>query len=313
MRREHGRGRSEKVVSHALVWLLAFTAEAVKATPFSFDDIQYWVGSGANRSALVIDWAENSTDPPALVWGYRWDGAKHGNDMLLAILSDDPRLFAKLGGPTANPDKVYGLGYDANNNRQFAVTGDPVDFDPRGIAFTDPPDQGTASDPGDYYAEGWYLGFWHYGVCATNPYGGGRWSDVSQGMATRTLADGSWDSWTFSPTFNFASFPENPVAAEPPFSPGDFNHDGHVDIADYAVWRATYGSASNLAADANGNSVVDAADYVIWRQNSGTAGNASASFGVPEPCCLVLCVLFVALFVSRQKLLISNKERINEP
>jgi hypothetical protein len=303
MRREHRRISSEKVVGLALICLVAFMAEAVNAAPFSLDDIHYWVGSGANRSALVIDWAENSTDPPALVWGYRWDGAKHGNDMLLAILSDDPRLFAKLGGSPTNPDKAYGLGFDANNNDQFAVTGDPVDFDQRGIAFTDPPDQGMAADAGDYYAEGWYLGFWHYGVAATNPFSGaGSWSDISQGMATRTLADGSWDSWTFSPSFNFASFPESPVAAEPPFSRGDFNHDGHVDVADYAVWRATYGSSSNLAADANGNSVVDAADYVVWRRNSGAVGNASASFDVPEPSCLLLCVLFVGLFVSRQKL-----------
>ena len=40
---------------------------------FSFDDIQFWVGSGSKRAALVIEWHDGN-QPDAMVWGYRWRG-----------------------------------------------------------------------------------------------------------------------------------------------------------------------------------------------------------------------------------------------
>jgi hypothetical protein len=261
------------------------------AAPFSFDDIKYWVGSGTNRAALVIDWDDNSLQPPALAWGYRWNGTARGSDMLFAIVAADARLFAKLGGSDGNPNALYGVGYDANNNREFGVNDGTV-FDSRGIAFTDPSDLASATDPGDYYAEGWFAGFWHYGVATADPYDAGSWSDTNLGMASRTLTDGAWDSWTFTPSFSFSAFAENPTAAEPP-SPGDFNHDGHVDSADYDVWRSTFGSTSQLAADANRNAVVDAADYVVWRRAASVAGSSNSArlVSVPEPPLYSLAVL----------------------
>lgn len=48
---------------------------------------------------------------------------------------------------------------------------------------------------------------------------------------------------------------------------GDFNRDGIVDDHDHAMWRADWGSQSELAADGNGNGMVDTADYVIWRKS----------------------------------------------
>jgi RHS repeat-associated protein len=51
--------------------------------------------------------------------------------------------------------------------------------------------------------------------------------------------------------------------------PGDYNFDGYVSNADYAVWRASFGQiGSGLAADGNSNGGVDAADYIIWRKNT---------------------------------------------
>jgi hypothetical protein len=264
----------------------------------SFDDIEFWVGTGANRSALVIDWVESTADPPALVWGYRWDGAAKGRDMLTAIVAADPRLFAKLGGTPANPVAVYGLGYDADDDGVFGVD-DGTQFDADGFAFSGPADLAQATDPGDLYAEGWFTGFWHYGVAANNPYDGGAWSDSDVGMASRNLADGSWDSWVFSPTFNFASFATIPHAAPAPFEAGDFNRDGHVDATDYDAWRAAFGS-TQPAADANHNGVVDAADYVVWRHHANSTPIASymASFAqVPEPTSMPLMVTFTFCFL----------------
>ncbi len=73
---------------------------------------------------------------------------------------------------------------------------------------------------------------------------------------------------------------------------GDFNNDGTVNIADYAVWRDTLGSLSDLRADANGNDMVDAADYAIWKSNYGSTPNASQSVAaiVPEPASSVIAL-----------------------
>jgi hypothetical protein len=270
---------------------------------FTFDDIQFWVGSGSNRAALAIDWGDDSTQPSALVWGYRWNGTAHGSDMLTSIVAADPGLFAKLGTSSTNR-AVYGLGYDANRNGEFGIDDDTV-FDSQGFAFTDPADLAVATDSGDYYAEGWFTGFWHYGIAANNPYDGGSWSDIASGMSGRTLADGAWDSWTFSPTFNFGSFAKNPVAAPSPFAPGDFNRDGNIDAADYSAWRTTFGSTTEPAPDGNRNAIVDAADYVIWRKASAGLGATSglSSTGAPEPSTiwLFLCFLWLTCRLKRKE------------
>lgn len=53
--------------------------------------------------------------------------------------------------------------------------------------------------------------------------------------------------------------------ATPPATPGDYNRNGIVDLADFEVWRKDFGSAINLAADGNNDGVIDAADYSYWR------------------------------------------------
>jgi hypothetical protein len=286
MRQQERTTRSEKMKASAVWSVIILLAVHAHAFAFSFDDITYWVGSGSNRAALAIDWQEGSTQPASLVWGYRWNGTATGAQMLSAIVADDPRLFAKLGGTATNPAAVYGFGYDANSNGQFGIDDGTV-FDSQGFALTDPADLATATDGGDYYAEGWFTGFWHYGVASSNPYGSGQWSDSQLGMSSRQLADGAWDSWAFTQPINFTAFAENPVAAPSPYVPGDFDHDGHVTMSDYNVWRDSFGSSTQLDADANGNHVVDAADYVIWRQELSVANRqlaiSSGSISVPEP------------------------------
>lgn len=286
------------VVGLLFVYFCAFSWPiSSRADTFSFDDIELWVGSGANRAAMVIDWVESSAEPPALAWGYRWDGSATGRDMLLAIVAADERLFVKLGDEPVNPILVYGIGYDADDDGEFGVD-DGTSFDDDGVAFGGAPFfAAAATDPVDYYAEGWTFAFWHYGIAASNPYDGGVWEDIQFGMAGRQLADGAWDSWAFETPAEppFTAYAENPQAAAP-FPPGDYDRDGDVDMADYARWKELYGTA-DPAADGNGDGAVNAADYTVWRNHAG-AGSASAnhSLGIPEPRSDTLAILALSVW-----------------
>jgi hypothetical protein len=300
-------GRKSESIFVACLLLLT-CGKTAHSAPFSFDDVVLWYGSGANRAALAIDWIDTAAEPPAIVWGYRWNGAATGASMLTAIVAGDPRLFAKLGGSPGNATAVYGLGYDADGDREFAID-DGTTFDANGLAYSGPADGAVATDAADYYAEGWFTGFWHYGVAASNPYNGGSWADIGTGMASRTLIDGAWDSWTFTPTFNFAAFAQNPTAALP--YPGDFNADGQVDVIDYSNWRSAFGSSSQPVIDANRNGIVDAADYVVWRKNVGPTTGATNTQSAPEPTtALLVTVAFILTeFVVRRRTLINANRR----
>ena len=137
-----------------LACMVAFTSHPVVAAPFMFDDIEFWVGTGANRAALVIDWVEMSPDPPALVWGYRWDGVATGYDMLRSVVEVDDRLFAKLGEFDEGAS-LFGLGYDVDNDDHFGAlkfnhAGQPIEtvFDETGIALSGSPDADGRSRDG---------------------------------------------------------------------------------------------------------------------------------------------------------------------
>lgn len=84
-------------------------------------------------------------------------------------------------------------------------------------------------------------------------------------------------------------------AAEPAPVAGDYNGDGSVNAADYAVWRDTLGqSGTGLAADGTGptgtpDGVVDALDYDFWRSRFGAAsGGGAGGVAAPEPAATAL-------------------------
>lgn len=67
-------------------------AGSTRAAPYDFGangwvEVDYWAGSGASETIVVIDW--NTTNgpyvSPAHAWGFRWDGTAYLADALDAI------------------------------------------------------------------------------------------------------------------------------------------------------------------------------------------------------------------------------------
>ncbi len=87
---------------------------------------------------------------------------------------------------------------------------------------------------------------------------------------------------------------------------GDYNRNGHVDAADYTVYRNSLGqSGPNLPADGNGDGHITLADYDVWKSHYGQplgsgAGQTSAEPSVPEPTTVtILLCAAIAIAASR--------------
>jgi hypothetical protein len=181
----------------------------------SFDEIEFWVGSGTNEAAFAVDWHEQ-----CLVWGYRWDNSATGEDMLKAICQADPRFYALAyyTGPGLG-SALGGIGFDANGDGIYGITDGTTTFDQdtivdgfiatNGYNF----DDWMAIDSEDNWFSGWYNGYWSYWL-----NNGSGWNYSGVGMSSRVLADGCWDGWSWADfaQYGYGSAPENMQAASIP-------------------------------------------------------------------------------------------------
>jgi hypothetical protein len=171
----------------------------------SFDDIDYWVGTGPNRAALVIQWNDDIS-PGALAWGYRWSGNATGLDMINAVAGNttitDPgeNLVGSLSG--ADSRLVAGVVRYSFGDSIFSLVY-------------------SGSSPARTQAD-WFSGYWEYLIFGgnfeytnwgdTEPslyntpgsplYSNVNWFSSPIGMGFRQLVDGSWDALSFAPDFS---------------------------------------------------------------------------------------------------------------
>lgn len=201
-----------------------------KKADATFDDIIYWVGTGSNKAAFVVQWNDGK-NPDALVWGFKWDGNATGEDMIRAIAKADKRFYSlmyytgpglgtAIGGIGFDLDGTGTIGLYKDNNTTYPLY--PLD----GVVSTSEYnfDNYTAIDNKDHWGSGWYTGYWSYWVKdpTDTDFGYSNW-----GASSRALQNGSWDVWNFNP--NFESFdisstltPVSVYSAQADFTKGYF-------------------------------------------------------------------------------------------
>lgn len=98
---------------------------------------------------------------------------------------------------------------------------------------------------------------------------------------------------TFNPNTNWELVPATVLFTEIPQLPGDYNHDGQVDAADYVVWRK---SPADFGGDPDG--------YNTWRENFGRSGGSGGVLfesAVPEPASVVLLLTLTVELLSSSR------------
>ncbi|WP_304835108.1 DUF5074 domain-containing protein, partial [Muribaculum intestinale] len=80
-----------------------------------WDQIQHWAGDpdGQNKCALVIDF-QDIEGMESLVWGYRWNGTKTGEDLIRAVASQSSILTAMIQYTGSMGSTLNGLGVSMN-------------------------------------------------------------------------------------------------------------------------------------------------------------------------------------------------------
>lgn len=196
--------------------IVGFVTSSAEAAITGFDDIIYWVGSGANQAAMVIDW-NDGTETQSFAWGYRWDGEATGRDMFQAI----------AGFITDIDDEPVSEGADASLTAvyQFFSFGPSVTAITYDDGGTEHSEDGFGPDStgywgywifgGDFEYSLWPSGTATYDVAGSSSYAAVDWTYSPTGFAARPLINGSWDGWSWSANF-VDSAPGAPVAVPEP-------------------------------------------------------------------------------------------------
>ncbi len=228
-----------KNISAALAASVAlFASTGVAQLIHSFDDVQYWVGDGANRSVLAIQWNDGK-EPRSLAWGFRWDGEVTGLDMLRAVAGHsvvepayggqeiesssgaDERLSLTLWR-WGFGDSLYSSSFGAGASErkqadwdsgywQYWIYGGNIEYTPGGQteALT-------------------------YNVAGSPNYSSVVWWNSQVGASERLLVNNSWDALVFLPGF-FAQTVEQPTAVAVP-EPSTWALLGVTALA-FGIWR----------------------------------------------------------------------------
>lgn len=220
---------------------------------FSFDSIDFWVGDGENRAAIVLTWHDtNKTVPDNMVWGYRWSAdvdTISGLVLFQEVMKADPRLIGLIQYTGPMGYTINGIGYGNGGRSTVGVYFDYAEAqkhntypsDAQTLAanaisagnqtgiidhpFGAPSESGRPIYDYDYWMApvassthwfaGWYQGYWSYFV--RDSYNT-DFSYSGYGASSRKVQNGTWDAWSWNSFMGTTSGTEpgdNLVAATP--------------------------------------------------------------------------------------------------
>ena len=207
---------------------LGLTGLHAQALVNSFENIQYWVGSGPHRAALVLQW-NDGLQPVSVAWGYRWDGQATGMDMLRAIAGS-----TRIEDPSGDP---VGAGSGADGRLSLGLVEYSFGLSVLSLEY-------TAGEGSKRTQSDWFSGYWEYLIrggefeyydwatddtalfdeAGSSIYASGAWSASPVGASDRPLIDGAWDAYGFAAEFTTQPV-EQPVAAKLPVPAASFHMD----------------------------------------------------------------------------------------
>lgn len=223
--------KSIRTIALALALLGSTLAIGRSQTVTGLDSLNYW-GTGTNHAGLVISFNDGKTNS-TIAWGFAWNGTASVASMLTSLAAADPRLFARIDSATGFGLGIFGLGYDANGNGIFSVTGaeNPLG-NPTTPVFTagisdlntnsttvQAPASSVGAAPGeiaDHYTEGWNdNGFWELFTGGASSVYPTTWTSSMTGATDTNLVNNGWFALSISNSDFSSNIPGAAVAAVP--------------------------------------------------------------------------------------------------
>jgi hypothetical protein len=204
----------------------------------SFEDIQFWTGSGTNRAAFILHFGDGQS-PASVAWGYRWNGTNSVAAMVLALAGQT--TGSNVPAPIAGSDGRLALAAV-----YYAFFGDYLVDSFTFAQSTLPPPwtQTTRILKDTYFEDELYPGLF------VLPGAGGLWTGqnfnpAAVGMATLRMTNGGWYAFAKTATSDVPLALNQPVAVPAIATP--------LPIPDVTI-RLTNGSAVIAVASQTGYS-----------------------------------------------------------
>lgn len=176
-----------KNVFAAFIALIMFTAPALRAQFIdvnSFDNVQYWTGSGPNRSVLVMQFGAPDA-PTSVAWGYRWSGSATAASMVFALAGNitGSGMPTPLAGSDArlSVDGTYFASFDGYflNSLTYNQVGLPAPWTQSARLIED-----------NWAIDGTYPSL--YSLAGNGTWTGNPFTAASVGISSLSLTDGGW-------------------------------------------------------------------------------------------------------------------------
>ena len=88
----------------------------VAARAFRMDNIRFWLGSGTNSCAVVVDFNDGEPGDRSFAWGYRWNGNAPSVKAILDEITARDRRLKMFASASEYGSFIEAFGYDADGD-----------------------------------------------------------------------------------------------------------------------------------------------------------------------------------------------------